>query len=306
MSERTDRKTMRLRYAGVCRLCAVAVPQGTSAVYERQTRSVLCQPCAELTPKAAPVIGAFVDTVAAPHVAEDTDAAEPGATPPSDTEVSYTQGAAGLSARREHDRRHAQREIAIRTAHPRLGGLILALSEDPQSTKAWARGAVGEERLGTRLDSTAGPLVRVLHDRRIPGTRANIDHIAVCPSGVVVIDAKRYQGRPTLRVEGGILRPRIERLLVGRRDCTKLVDGVLKQVGLVADVARRSHAEVPTLWMLCFVDADWPVFGGGFTVRGVHVGWPKKVAAHLVQPGPLDEAAIASLAEAIAAALPAA
>lgn len=314
MGERPDRKIMRLRYADVCRLCATPVAQGVTAVYERQARSVLCLPCAEPkpAPAPAPVVSAFVDTVEAPHVVEAGDAVETGnaveavAAPPFGAEVSYTQGAAGLSARREHKRRHAKRENAIRAAHPKLGGLILALSDDPQSTRAWARGAVGEERLGTRLDSTAGPLVRVLHDRRIPATRANIDHIAVCPSGVVVIDAKRYQGRPTLRVEGGILRPRVEKLLVGRRDCTRLVDGVLKQVELVSHATSGAHGEVPVLGMLCFVDADWPLVGGSFTVNGVYVGWPKKAASYLQQPGPLDEPAIASLADAIAAAFPAA
>ncbi len=35
----------------------------------------------------------------------------------------------------------------------------------------------------------------MLHDRRIPGSRANIDHIAIATSGVWVIDAKRYKGK---------------------------------------------------------------------------------------------------------------
>ena len=44
---------------------------------------------------------------------------------------------------------------------------------------------------------------RVMHDRRIRGTKANIDHIAIGPSGVWVIDAKRYKDkRPELRVAG--------------------------------------------------------------------------------------------------------
>jgi hypothetical protein len=41
--------------------------------------------------------------------------------------------------------------------------------------------------------------LRVLHDRRIPGTQANIDHIAITSTGIYVIDAKRHVGkRPTL------------------------------------------------------------------------------------------------------------
>ncbi|WP_134772996.1 nuclease-related domain-containing protein [Ornithinimicrobium flavum] len=128
---------------------------------------------------------------------------------------------AGSSARREHERRVAKREERIRQKHPRLGGLILAVSDDPQTTKAWATGAVGEERLGRRLDPRRPP-GRVLHDRGIPGSRANLDHLVVCPTGVYVVDAKRYQGRPHRVVEGGLFTPRTEKLLVGRRDCTKL------------------------------------------------------------------------------------
>src|SRR5699024_9308893 len=95
----------------------------------------------------------------------------------------------------------------------------------------------------------------VLHDRRIPGSRANIDHIVVTAGGVWVIDAKRYRGRPALRVEGGLIRPRVEKLMVGRRDCTKLVDGALKQVALV----RQALEGVPVTGALCFVEADWPL-----------------------------------------------
>jgi hypothetical protein len=67
-----------------------------------------------------------------------------------------------------------------------------------------------------------------------------------------VIDAKRYRGRPELRVEGGLLSSRVERLMAGGRDCTKLVDGVLNQVDLVRAVV----GEIPVSGVLCFVKAD--------------------------------------------------
>ncbi|WP_249934607.1 nuclease-related domain-containing protein [Microbacterium ulmi] len=35
-----------------------------------------------------------------------------------------------------------------------------------------------------------------MHDRRIRGTRANIDHIVIGPPGVWVIDAKRWVSVP--------------------------------------------------------------------------------------------------------------
>jgi hypothetical protein len=80
-------------------------------------------------------------------------------------------------------------------AHPHIGGLILALTDDPQATKNWAKGAEGERKLGAGLDGLSGAGVISLHDRLRPGTQANIDHLAVTPSGIWVIDAKRYKGQ---------------------------------------------------------------------------------------------------------------
>jgi hypothetical protein len=97
--------------------------------------------------------------------------------------------------------------------------------------------------------------------------------------GIWVIDAKRYKGRSTLRIEGGILRPRTEKLLVGRRDRTELVDSLLRQVNLVQEVS----GEVPVIGALCFVEAEWPLIGGAFTSRGVHILWPKRLAGILVE-----------------------
>src|SRR3954463_5175566 len=83
--------------------------------------------------------------------------------------VPHESGAAGASAQREYERRKRSREEQIRTRHPKLGGLILALSDDPQSTRAWASGARGEVALGAELDRQSSESVAVLHDRRIPG-----------------------------------------------------------------------------------------------------------------------------------------
>ncbi|WP_255596044.1 nuclease-related domain-containing protein [Cellulomonas sp. C5510] len=193
----------------------------------------------------------------------------------------------------------------MRAAHPRLGGLILALSDDPQSTTAWARGARGEELLGSAPNGLTDRGVRLLHDRRIPRSRANIDHIAVAASGVHVVDAKRYRGRPALRVEGGILRPRVEKLVVGGRNCTALVAGVQKQVGVVRDaLAAAGMDDVPVHGVLCFVDADWPLIGGSFVTGGVAVLWPKKLSERLRAEGTLDQAAVDAAHRALAGALP--
>jgi hypothetical protein len=54
----------------------------------------------------------------------------------------------------------------------------------------WLRGAAGEVATAALLDEL--PLRRwaIRHDLRVPGTRANIDHLVIGPSGVWVVDTK--------------------------------------------------------------------------------------------------------------------
>lgn len=248
---------MRLRYGGACRLCLSSLPAGTEAIYESETKTVLCLDCAT----------------------EATETMSPDLETPDDDSLAAESGVAGSSARREYERRKAKDEEKLREKWGRFGGLAVALSDERQHTKSWDRGAIGEERLGARLNALAADGLAVLHDRRIPGSKANIDHIAITPAGIWVIDAKRYKGRPELKIEGGILRPRVEKLLVGRRDCTKLVEGVLKQVDVVRDLV----GDVPVTGALCFIEADWPLIGGAFSTRGVHVLWPKRLAKVLIE-----------------------
>lgn len=199
--------------------------------------------------------------------------------------------AAGDSARAEYERRKANDEARTRAAWGRFGGIAVALTPERQSTRAWASGAEGEERVGARLDQLEEVGVRVLHDRRIPGTRANIDHIAVTATGVWVIDTKRYDGQsPEKRVEGGMLRPRVEKLWV-RGDKTRLVESVRWQVEKVAEAVPG----VPVRGVLCFIDAQWGMLADPFTVNDVLVTWPKNLAKRLraEASGRLDTGAVA-------------
>lgn len=262
-----DEKQMRLRYPGSCRLCSAELSKGTSAVYEKDTKTVRCISCSGPSEPPAGVLDL------SPNLSVPVSVDGPVEVP-----AEVDPGTPGASARREFERRQARREERIRARHKRLGGLILAVSDDPHSTRAWGTGAVGEERLGARLNGLAGDDVRVLHDRKLPGSSANIDHLVVTPAGVFVIDAKRYRGRPRLVVDGGLLRPRVEKLTVGGRDRTTLVDGVLKQVEVVRGVVGD---DVPVRGVLCFVDADWPLVGGSFVTRGVVVLWPRKLVERL-------------------------
>jgi hypothetical protein len=290
VDDQSDEKRMALRYAGTCRVCGTEIPARTQAIYERSTKTVRC-----LTHEGPATSQADDEELAAPVVAAAPAAGTPGG-----------------SARREFDRRRQARERRIRAKHPKLGGLILALGDEPQSTTAWDTGAVGEERLGARLNELANDSLLVLHDRRIPRTRANIDHLAVTPTGIWVIDAKKYRGRPSLKVEGGIVRQRTEKLMVGSRDCTKLVEGMVRQVDVVQEALLPSGPDgpgpswggVPVRGVLCFVEADWPLIGGAFVTQGVDVLWPKKLYPRLQEEGSLDSASIGEIHRHLAAVLP--
>lgn len=293
-------KPMRLRYAGTC-ACGIAVAAGTHAGYDSAAKRAVCPGClserlAEAGPTAAPRtdIPARAEGVAdaspdaPPAAAPGSGPDEPdGAGSPAPRQVS--SGTAGGSARAEYERRTAKREARIRAAHPRLGGLILALSDDPQTTRAWASGAAGERAIGAKLDGLAGDAVLTLHDRRIPGTRANIDHIAIGPSGVFVIDAKRYNdAKVEIRSSGGWFSERIDRLFVAGRDRTKLVTGLAPQVAAVYEALedQADLADVVVQPVLAFVDALLPVITS-LEIAGVPVLGPRKTAKLVRRDGPL-------------------
>ena len=90
------------------------------------------------------------------------------------------------------------------------------------TTESWAVGAEGERRTAALLR----PLERrgwvVVHDRAIPGTRANIDHVVIGPPGVFVVESKSYGGR----------------VVIGRRSLWR--DGW--RIDEVVDQARREAA----------------------------------------------------------------
>ncbi len=291
---------MSLRYPGRCRTCGTSLPTGTVAIYVSTTKSVFCLGCNSLTTSTpenvAPAIEAHTPVFAANH--------DGPASALITSTADFSSGTAGASAKREYERRKQSYETRTRTNHPVLGGLILAVNGTPQSTTAWAVGARGEEQLGRRLDAI-GHGTLVLHDRRVPGSRANIDHVVISSGGVLVVDAKKYKGTPNKRVQGGFFSPRTERLFVGSRNCTPLVEGMHRQVSLVRSALDRADLmQIPIRGFLCFVDSSWPLFGGDFAVSGIGVVWPQKVVGFARERGRVDSASVESTYRALASEFP--
>ena len=100
--------------------------------------------------------------------------------------------------------------------------------------------------------------------------------------GVWVIDSKKYHGRIDRDV--GRFPAHDQRLFVGRRDRTDLVDAMSLQVRVVT----RALADptVPVHAALCFVDAHWPLFSRPTFVRGVWIGWPTALPQLFPATGP--------------------
>lgn len=263
-------RLIRIRYPGRCAACGAALAAGTTAWWEAAARVLRCESCGDASAGDAP--------------------AAVGMSPPAG-------GEAGGSAQARSERLRDRREDRIRSRHPRLGGLILALSDEPQSTRAWAQGAEGERQVGARLDSIPGAVV--LHDRRIPGSRANIDHLAVATSGVWVVDAKHYRGRVEHRDVGGWFRTN-ERLFVGARNCMNLVRAMAAQVEAVRAALGEPNSSVPIRAALCFTGAEWGLFSRPFDIDGVAVMWPKALAGAISRAGPLKPEQIPILADTLA------
>jgi hypothetical protein len=159
-----------------------------------------------------------------------------------------------------------------------------------RSTEPWEKGSDGERLLSRYLHEEAGRgQLLILDDRQIPGTKANIDLIAVAPSGVYVIDAKNYQGKVELRASG-FGRWRQEQLVVKGRDRTHLADNMERQIAAVREAFDSAHvgSGVSIHAVLCFVGAEWDLFFSAFTVNGVHVVAPQPLRRRLRKEGPLD------------------
>jgi hypothetical protein len=204
-------------------------------------------------------------------------------------------GTPGASAREEHARRKISREQRAHEKHPRIGRLLLALQDEPQHQKGWARGAAGEEQVAKLLAKYLDDGVALLHDRRIPGSRANIDHIAVARSGVWVIDAKRYKGKATID------RPLLgkPKLVINGRDQTRLIDGLDRQVVHVRNAMAQIAPETPIHGALCFVDTDLPLTAT-LSLSEYALLYPKALAKRINRDGPASDSAVRAVARALA------
>lgn len=264
----TTRK-MRLRYAGNCTVCGKNLAKGQEALYDPSTRTVRCIVC-EWT---------------ASESVEDP-------------------GVAGASAGREYERRKLARDARVRARlGDLLGGVVLAISDEPQTTRAWARGAAGERKLANALKDM--PDLKILNDRRVPQTKGNIDHILVAPVGVFVVDAKYYEGLIQIRDVGGLFKTD-KRLYVGSRDCSRLADNMAWQVEAVRQALLAAVVDPmpPIAPVLCFVDGEWPLLFPPEEFKGIRLEGKRSIRKLIAGTTVLNPEAVDHIYHVLAVAFP--
>jgi len=279
-------KRMSIRRPDTCSVCSAEVPAGTTAWWDGDARVVTCVLCHDAPLAPTP------DDVAPPKTDAEHRVPET---------LRVRTGVAGQSALEEFQRRHEKREARIDAKFGRFSGVVKFLTDDPQSITAWRKGSVGERKLAASLQENLGDRAVLLHDRSVPRTVGNIDHIVVASSGVWVVDAKNYSGLVQQRDVGGFFKVDL-RLYVGGRDRSKVLDGLGWQVKAVNKALGGDS--VPVSSAVCFTDAEWGWFAKPFTMRGVFVSGPNALARKIAEPGPLTTDLIQEAAGHLSEALP--
>jgi hypothetical protein len=139
-----------------------------------------------------------------------------------------------------------------------VAGWALRFRPSPEA-RAWRRGAVGERRTARLLGRLERHGWAVLHDLVVPGSRANIDHLAIGPGGVFVIDSKLYSGKLHLAPGGSLWH--------GRYPMAPVLRAVRFEADQAAQVLATTGVEVVPLVAVHGAQVPW----GKLVVEGVPV-----------------------------------
>ncbi|ACX71183.1 hypothetical protein pZL12.106c [Streptomyces phage ZL12] len=158
----------------------------------------------------------------------------------------------------------------------------------------WEHGAAGEAATARLVAPLVSQGWGIRHDLRMPGSRANLDHLLVSPCGtaVVVVDSKHWhRGRTTLLDRG--------RVHCGADDRQDQVDAVARYA---ARVSRALNLPGVAVWPLLVIHGS-PIAGGRLEAQApdwggvVHVLGPARLVPTLAAaPKAHDQARAAAVA----------
>jgi len=183
------------------------------------------------------------------------------------------------------DQQARHRRVHARSLREQSKALREQADRVEHSSEMWSRGAAGEQTVGAQLELLRPYGFEVLHDVRWPGRRrANIDHVAIGPPGILVVDAKNWSG--SVRIRDGVLRQN------GHRR-TREVEGA-RQAG------RDVGSQLPLPWGLHTIPVIALAGAGISGVERCHdvtvldhrdlVPWARSLPAQLT-PGDVDRIA---------------
>ncbi|GAA2946193.1 hypothetical protein GCM10020227_11320 [Streptomyces flavovirens] len=159
-------------------------------------------------------------------------------------------GGAGASAAA-----HARQ---LRTPAVRLADALHIPTQAGAEADRYEAGAAAERRTATRIDPLRAEGWTILHDRALPTGRANVDHLAISPHGVVILpDTKGWSSRYRIRVVNGCL-------LHGGWDVTDRLNGLRHETRTVSKALG-----VPVIPLVVMDGA--PVEGGEQVLDGIRI-----------------------------------
>ena len=172
-----------------------------------------------------------------------------------------------------------------------VGGSAALREAQARRDPKWIKGAAGEYLMDQSLHKHVNKDAIILTDRRVPGTKSNIDHIVIAPSGVWIIDSKNWKGKIEYKAES--MMSVNTRLYVGGRDRTSETESIY---GLVIPVAQViGDRSVPIHPALVFIDGDWSLASlprmlanKPYQHLSVWITPPRTLAKLINEPGPLD------------------
>jgi len=150
----------------------------------------------------------------------------------------------------------------------------------------WRRGAAGERHAARILGRLGRRGYWLLNDLQVPGSRANLDHLLIGPTGVFYIDAKQWKG--------AVRRGRDGRLWHNGRSCTKRLGTVRWEAEQAAQALADLDVRVRPLVVI--FDATLPE--PEFVVDGIMIVQPSSLRRVIrVAPTVYSDAVAAAIAQ---------
>jgi hypothetical protein len=154
-----------------------------------------------------------------------------------------------------------------------------------QPTRAWCDGTRGERATARRLHRLERHGYTVLHDLQVPGSHANLDHLAIGPAGVFVIDSKYYRGPLQLGADGMLW-------YAGYPLAQQLATDVWATLRVTEALQLPPDVPVRPLMVIHRAPIPW----GGLTVAGVEVIPPSALTDALSRDAVLPAAQVEVIA----------